>query len=71
VRLGYEPEAQELARRVADAVSSAGLREYYDPFTGAGMGAPDFSWSALVLELVDPSPGAASSYLGCGPPRMG
>jgi hypothetical protein len=53
-RLGY-PEAAELGRRVAAAVSDAGLREYYDPRTGAGMGARDFAWSALVLELAEPN----------------
>jgi hypothetical protein len=31
-----------------------GLREYYDPYTGGGMGARDFAWSALALELADP-----------------
>ena len=38
---------------MATAVLGAGLREYYDPRTGAGMGARDFAWSTLVLELVD------------------
>jgi hypothetical protein len=56
VRLGYETEAVDLAGRVARAVRGAGLREYYDPFTGEGMGATDFSWSALVMELIDPDP---------------
>ena len=46
------------------AVDAAGLREYYDPFTGAGMGAVDFGWSTLVLELLDPDPRARLSYLG-------
>jgi Mannosylglycerate hydrolase MGH1-like glycoside hydrolase domain len=64
VRLGYRAEAAELARRLSRAVGSAGLREYYDPYTGAGMGATDFSWSALVMELVDPAPDAGSSHLG-------
>jgi hypothetical protein len=68
VRLGYRDEADELARRIGEAVASAGLREYYDPFTGAGMGAEHFSWSTLVLELVDPDPSARSSYLGPGSP---
>jgi Mannosylglycerate hydrolase MGH1-like glycoside hydrolase domain len=53
-RLGYRDEAAELGRRVGQAVLSQGLREYYDPYTGAGMGARDFSWSSLVLEMVDP-----------------
>ena len=48
---------------VERAVDAAGLREYYDPFTGRGMGASDFSWSALVMELVDPDPSARSSHV--------
>ncbi len=63
VRLGYADEAAELGRRITGAVAREGLREYYDPYTGAGMGARDFSWSSLVLELADPDPAAASSHL--------
>jgi hypothetical protein len=63
VRLGYREEAGELARRLAGAVGRAGLREYYDPFTGEGMGAANFSWSALILELTDPDPAASASHL--------
>jgi hypothetical protein len=68
VRLGYDEQAAEMAKRLARAVSGAGLREYYDPFTGAGMGARCFSWSALVAELLDPDPGARFSHLGAGAP---
>jgi hypothetical protein len=64
IRLGYRTEAEELAARIARAVRAAGLREYYDPYTGEGMGATDFSWSALVMELIDPDSAAASSHLG-------
>jgi hypothetical protein len=64
VRLGYRSEAAELGARIARAVGAAGLREYYDPYTGEGMGATDFSWSALVMELIDPDPEAGSSHLG-------
>jgi hypothetical protein len=53
VRLGYEEHAGELAERVTAAVEREGLREYYDPYTGAGRGARDFAWSALALELLD------------------
>ena len=55
VRLGYGDHARELGTRVATTVAREGLREYYDPYTGTGMGARDFAWSALVLELLDPS----------------
>ncbi len=54
VRLGYEQEAAALARAIAETVSRAGLREFYDPHDGRGMGARDFAWSALALELADP-----------------
>ncbi len=62
-RLGYEQQAAELARRLAATVSGAGLWEYYEPFTGSGMGAVDFGWSTLVLEMLDPDPRAPRSYL--------
>lgn len=53
-RLGYEEGAERLARGVIGAAEREGLREYYDPRTGAGLGARDFAWSALVAELADP-----------------
>jgi hypothetical protein len=62
-RLGYSQQSSELTQRLCEAVAAAGLREYYDPFTGRGMGAVDFGWSALVLELLEPDPVAAQSYL--------
>jgi hypothetical protein len=63
LRLGYTTVADELARRVLGAVARSGLREYYDPITGAGMGARDFAWSALAAEFVAADPRARSSYL--------
>jgi hypothetical protein len=71
IRLGYEDRAAGLAQRLASAIGAAGLREYYQPYTGAGMGAVDFGWSSLVLELLAPDPRASLSYLGqkSGPTR--
>jgi hypothetical protein len=63
VRLGYEEQADTLATRLTSTVRSQGLREYYNPYTGSGMGAVDFGWSSLVLELTAPDPRAGSSYL--------
>ncbi len=63
LRLGYRAQADELARRMLGAVAGAGLREYYDPMTGAGMGARDFAWSALVSEFVVGDPRARHSYV--------
>jgi Mannosylglycerate hydrolase MGH1-like glycoside hydrolase domain len=50
-RLGYEEVATRVARGILGAAEREGLREYYDPRTGAGLGAHDFAWSALVAEL--------------------
>jgi hypothetical protein len=62
-RLGYEEEARRLADGVIAAVAREGLREYYDPRTGRGLGAKDFAWSALVAELADPEDAPLTSYL--------
>ena len=62
-RLGYEDEAARLAKGLIGAVSREGLREYYDPRTGRGLGAKDFAWSALIAELEKPDPAARESYL--------
>ena len=59
VRLGYEQAAADLAQRLGAAMAAAGLREYYDPRTGAGMGTKDFGWSSLVMELLEPDLDAA------------
>ena len=62
-RLGYDEPADHMARILARTVLDQGLREYYNPITGEGLGATDFAWTSLVLELDDPPPEAASSYL--------
>lgn len=46
----------DLAERIEDAsvelVQKSGFREYYNPFTAEGHGAQDFSWTALVLDML-------------------
>jgi hypothetical protein len=46
----------DLARRIEDCsaklIERAGFREYYDPNTGEGFGAQDFSWSGLALPML-------------------
>jgi glycogen debranching enzyme len=54
-RLGYEQQAAALAGAITDTVSREGLREFYDPDDAHGMGAENFAWSALALELLDPA----------------
>lgn len=52
----YRHGRTDLARTITDSsvalVEQSGFREYYDPRTGDGHGAPDFSWSALALDLL-------------------
>ncbi|MEA2210313.1 MAG: hypothetical protein QOF83_261 [Solirubrobacteraceae bacterium] len=55
-RLGYRDRAAEMAGRLGAAVKRFGLREYYSPFNGMGMGAINFGWSTLVLEMLEPDP---------------
>ncbi|HVO55561.1 MAG TPA: hypothetical protein VMT37_14200 [Solirubrobacterales bacterium] len=63
LRLGYEEEARALATGILGAAVREGLREYYDPRSGKGLGAKDFAWSALVAELAAAPGAAAASYL--------
>jgi mannosylglycerate hydrolase MGH1-like protein len=62
-RLGYEDAARQLAGGLIGAVEREGLREYYDPRTGRGLGARDFAWSSLIAELAEPDPAATTGYL--------
>ena len=55
-RLGYEAEARLMADRLVATVLRQGLREYYDPNTGEGLGALDFAWTSLIMEMAEPDP---------------
>jgi hypothetical protein len=59
VRLGYVEQAATLAHAVEVTVRREGLREFYNPFDGAGLGALEFAWSALSLEMLAPENAAA------------
>jgi hypothetical protein len=63
VRLGYEEPARRMAEDLGATILRQGLCEYYNPLTGEGLGATDFAWTSLILEMADPAPAAASSYL--------
>jgi hypothetical protein len=65
VRLGYAERAATLAHAITQTVSREGLREFHGPHDGRGMGAEDFAWSALALELGDPR-NASVGVPACG-----
>jgi hypothetical protein len=62
-RLGYEAEAQHMETALCETYAREGSREFYEPYTGEGLGAKDFGWSTLICELAEPDPAAGTSYL--------
>jgi glycogen debranching enzyme len=46
---GLAAEAGELEQTTVSLVERAGMREYFDPVTGDGLGAAEFSWTAAVV----------------------
>jgi glycogen debranching enzyme len=52
---GLTAEADELERTTVGLVERSGMREYFDPVTGDGLGAGEFSWTAAVaLDILSP-----------------
>ncbi len=51
-RYGYTGVADDLAARTFAMVEAAGFWEYYNPLTGAGLGAHPQSWTTLVVDMV-------------------
>jgi glycogen debranching enzyme len=51
-RQGHEALARNIEDRSAELVERFGFREYYNPHTGEGHGAEDFSWSGLALDML-------------------
>jgi hypothetical protein len=54
-RLGLDEEADRMAARLRPAIERESFREYYESRTGRGMGAHDFGWTTLFVELEDPT----------------
>lgn len=48
---GFTEEAEELRQTVIELIKKGGFREYYNPFSGEGIGALRFTWSGLVLDM--------------------
>jgi hypothetical protein len=51
-RHGRADLAAVIEDRSAGLVEEHGFREYYNPLTGEGGGAHDFSWTALALDML-------------------
>jgi hypothetical protein len=51
VRRNLDERAERLRDALARLIELGGMREYYDPYTGQGHGAVDFTWSGLLLDM--------------------
>ena len=49
---GFDAQADLLRRSLHGLIERGGFREYYDPYTGEGHGAHDFTWSGLLVDMV-------------------
>ena len=50
---GYGKESKKLIESIKKLIEKSGFREYYNPFTGEGYGAKDFTWAGLVLDMIE------------------
>lgn len=49
---GLLPEADAVRNAAIRLIETSGFREYYHPDTGDGLGATDFTWGALILDMM-------------------
>jgi len=49
----YRDEANKLEDTMRKLIQQSGFREYYNPFTGEGYGAENFTWSGLVVDMLN------------------
>ena len=52
LRYGFKDTADELLEKTMAAIKKSGFREYYNPLTGEGLGAKQFGWSTLVMDMI-------------------
>lgn len=63
--LGLSEDAAALRRETLDLVAASGFFENFHAHTGAGLGSPDFSWTAaLVIDLLIRSPRGIGGWRG-------
>lgn len=58
---GYHEEAQHLIKAIKELIDKSGFREYYDPNTGKGHGAKQFTWAGLVVDMMEMEQGKRTS----------
>ena len=50
-RHGYADLADTIVARSHECIDKSGFREYYHPYTAEGLGASNFGWSTLILDM--------------------
>jgi hypothetical protein len=58
-RAGYAAHADRILARHVELAERHGFREYYNPLSGDGLGARDFGWSTLLVDLLPRPDGVA------------
>lgn len=53
LKYGHTDAAGRIKQGILELVTNHGFREYYDAYTGQGLGGKSFSWTAaLVMDLI-------------------
>lgn len=50
-KYGFDALAQKILDSSVNLLEKEGFREYYNPLTGKGLGAKNFTWGGLVLDM--------------------
>jgi len=50
-RHGYPDLADTIVAKSHECIEKSGFREYYHPYTAEGLGARNFGWSTLILDM--------------------
>ena len=51
-KYGFEKEAEDLKRKTENLIKREGFREYYNGDTGRGLGAKNFTWGTLIIDMI-------------------
>lgn len=52
-RYGLNDIAEKIKISSVELIEKSGFREYYNPKNGAGLGARNFTWGGLVIDMID------------------
>lgn len=48
---GFDKIAQKIKQSSCQLIEKSGFREYFDPISGEGLGAKNFTWGGLVIDM--------------------